>query len=310
MGRIIISRETDPSQNLALEEELLFQCREGTWLYLWQNDRTVVIGRNQNPYRECSLEYLKKEGIRLTRRLSGGGAVYHDLGNLNYTFFCREEEQDRKRQTMVIVRALAALGIRCAFSGRNDLLAEGRKFSGQAYYAEDGYAYHHGTIMVAVDLERMEQALRPSRLKLEGKGISSVRSRVVNLNMLSGQVTVQKVARALIGQFREAFGSGKPEVWDFKSRPPSVLEKYRRDEWNLGNCPRYKAAMDLAVGTGIFRLEAQVERGRIVKAGISCDHLEPANLEKMAESLTGRLFREEEIRQEIKAFGGNTNGCI
>ena len=121
MGRIIVSKETDPYLNLALEEELLFTPHEGTWLYLWQNQNTVVIGRNQNPYMECDPGYMSRKKMKLARRLSGGGAVYHDLGNLNYTFLCREEEMDAKSQTRLISQALLSLGIQCCFSGRNDL---------------------------------------------------------------------------------------------------------------------------------------------------------------------------------------------
>ena len=155
MGQIILSARTDPAENLALEETLLFTPRREPWLYLWCNRPVVVIGRNQNPYLECSLDQLEQTGVPVVRRLSGGGAVYHDLGNLNYTFFCPEEQMDIQHQTNVIRRALEDLGITATFSGRNDLLVEGRKISGAAYYTENGCAYHHGTLLIDVDLEQM-----------------------------------------------------------------------------------------------------------------------------------------------------------
>ena len=157
MTQIIISEETEPYFNLALEEELLHTEHTGTWLYLWQNKDTVVVGRNQNPYRECNIEYLHQNNICAVRRLSGGGAVFHDMGNLNYTFLSRDTEYDVQKQNSVIIEAIKRLGINAYCSGRNDILSYGKKFSGQAYYSENGYIYQHGTIMVDVNLEKMVQ---------------------------------------------------------------------------------------------------------------------------------------------------------
>lgn len=206
MGQIILSARTDPAENLALEETLLFTPRREPWLYLWCNRPVVVIGRNQNPYLECSLDQLEQTGVPVVRRLSGGGAVYHDLGNLNYTFFCPEEQMDIQHQTNVIRRALEDLGITATFSGRNDLLVEGRKISGAAYYTENGCAYHHGTLLIDVDLEQMAQALTPSGLKLKTKSISSVRQRVANLKEINPNLTMTAVAQALMARFQAEYG--------------------------------------------------------------------------------------------------------
>ena len=162
--RLLVCRSggTDPYENLALEEALLSRVGEGELiLYLWQNARTVVIGRNQNPWKECRTALLAKEGGHLARRLSGGGAVFHDLGNLNFTFLMSAEDYDLPRQLTVIERACQSLGIPAQRSGRNDLLAEGRKFSGNAFYKHNGKAYHHGTLMVDVDLEKVQRYLSP-----------------------------------------------------------------------------------------------------------------------------------------------------
>lgn len=301
MGRIIVSKETDPYLNLALEEELLFTPHEGTWLYLWQNQNTVVIGRNQNPYMECDPGYMSRKKMKLARRLSGGGAVYHDLGNLNYTFLCREEEMDAKSQTRLISQALLSLGIQCCFSGRNDLLYDGRKFSGQAYYSEDGFSYHHGTIMIDLDMEVMEKALTPSRLKLDAKGISSVRSRVVNLKSICPAITAEAVADSLIKYYEESFGPAAVEIWDFKERLPSSSAKYRDPEWNLGKCPSYEASMDIAAAKGIFRLKVRVENGLIAEAALSSDSLEGLELHKLEQGLIGCLFEEEQVRRHLNS---------
>ena len=170
MTQIIISEETEPYFNLALGEELLHTEHTGTWLYILHN------GRNQNPYIECNIEYLHQNNICAVRRLSGGGAVFHDMGNLNYTFLSRDTEYDVQKQNSVIIEAIKRLGINAYCSGRNDILSYGKKFSGQAYYSENGYIYQHGTIMVDVNLEKMVQALMPSKLKLQAQGLSSVKS--------------------------------------------------------------------------------------------------------------------------------------
>ena len=173
---------TDPYRNLALERYLTETVPEDACvLYLWQNQNTVVIGRNQNAWKECRTGLLEQEGGVLARRLSGGGAVFHDLGNLNFTFSVTEENYDLRRQQQLILTACRLLGLRAELSGRNDLLAEGRKFSGNSFYAHNGRAFHNGTLLVDADMTKMGRYLSPSTAKIASKGVDSVRSRVVNL---------------------------------------------------------------------------------------------------------------------------------
>ncbi|WP_205124845.1 lipoate--protein ligase family protein, partial [Akkermansia muciniphila] len=170
---------TDPVENLALEAALLEQVLEGECiLYLWQNQCTLVIGRNQNCQRECRLQLLEGDGGTLVRRLSGGGAVYHDLGNLNFTFLAREPVFHVAKQLSVILQAVQSLGINAQVSGRNDLTIEGRKFSGNAFYQMGERRYHHGTILVDVDGAKLKRYLNVSPEKLRSKGVQSVQSRV------------------------------------------------------------------------------------------------------------------------------------
>ena len=180
--RVIKTDCTDPYVNLAAEEYLTMNAEEGVMtLFLWQNAHTVVIGKNQNPWRECNVEAIKRDNIYLARRMSGGGAVYHDLGNLNFTFIAKDGLFDIERQTDVILLACRLLGINAVKNGRNDLTVADKKFSGHAYFSSHGYNYHHGTIMMDVKGDDLSKYLNVSAAKLKSKGVASVRSRVTNL---------------------------------------------------------------------------------------------------------------------------------
>jgi len=197
----------DPHENLAIEKHLMDITPKGCCvLYLWQNQNTVVIGKNQNAWLECRTSLLEEEGGRLARRLSGGGAVFHDLGNLNFTFIMPKENYDLDRQVSVIQKACALAGIVAEKSGRNDLLADGRKFSGNAFFQNRTHAYHHGTLMVDVDRDKLGRYLSPPKAKLEAKGVASVRSRVVNLKELSPALTIDTMKEYMKTAFCQIYG--------------------------------------------------------------------------------------------------------
>lgn len=206
MISFIESAGHDPYRNLATEEQLLGMCDDGPILYLWQNERTVVIGRNQEPRRECRAALLEAEGGHLARRLSGGGAVYHDLGNLNFSFLARREDYDVPKQLGVICRAMESLGLPAVPSGRNDLEIDGRKFSGNAFYERNGRYCHHGTVMIDVDRAALDRYLTVPEKKLASKGVASVQARVVDLRELVMDVTVEKVKAALLAAFEHIYG--------------------------------------------------------------------------------------------------------
>ncbi len=181
----ILGSGVDPYANLALEEYLLTHIPDETVIpYLWQNQNTVVIGKNQNAWKECRFTDLEADQGHLARRLSGGGAVFHDLGNLNFTFLAHKEDYSVPKQLDVILEAVRSLGISAEKTGRNDVTADGRKFSGNAFYSNGVTEYHHGTLMVDVDKEKLSRYLNVSPKKLQSKGVDSVRSRVVNLREL------------------------------------------------------------------------------------------------------------------------------
>ena len=194
-----IGAGTNPHRNLAIEEYLTDTVPEDTLIvYLWQNKHTVVIGRNQNAWAECRTAELERDGGTLARRLSGGGAVYHDMGNLNFTFSLRTEDYDLRKQQSVIVEACRMLGVPAEISGRNDILTNGCKFSGNSFYSHNGCSFHNGTLLLSVDMANLGKYLTPSKVKLESKGVASVRSRVINLTELVPTLSVAQMADAMV----------------------------------------------------------------------------------------------------------------
>lgn len=204
--QVITTTTTDPTFNLALESYLLDTLEDDTIiLYLWQNQHTIVIGRNQNAYTQVKVdEFISSDG-RLVRRLSGGGAVYHDLGNLNFTFIMKTSDFDVAKQSQVILNALAAFGLQGEKSGRNDLLIDGKKFSGNAYYHHQGNSYHHGTLLVNVQMSELSHYLNVSKLKLRSNAVESVKARVTNLVDLNPMISIDSLSIELIEAFKNTY---------------------------------------------------------------------------------------------------------
>lgn len=204
--RLLISDSYDPWFNLAVEE-CIFRQMPATQrvLFLWRNADTVVIGRAQNPWKECNTRRMEEDNVRLARRSSGGGAVFHDLGNTCFTFMAGKPEYDKTISTAIVLHALNALGVDADASGRNDLVVKtpdgDRKVSGSAYRETKDRGFHHGTLLLNADLSRLANYLNPDKKKLAAKGITSVRSRVANLTELLPGITHQQVCQAITEAF-------------------------------------------------------------------------------------------------------------
>jgi len=301
----ISTKNTDPRHNLALEEVLLRAVRPGQCvLYLWQNQRTVVIGRNQHADSECRVRALEEDGGHLVRRLSGGGAVYHDLGNLNFTFLTTHGDYDVEKQTDVILRAVQKVGVRAEKNGRNDLTADGQKFSGHAYYRTGDQCYHHGTLMVNVDMAPLEKYLNPSPLKLAAKGVKSVRSRVVNLKSLVPDLTLDALRTALIEAFGEVYGLPVSPLTEEDLDQTALAESLARfsdPRWIYGAEEPLSLSREGRFDWGLLRLDFTPEDGRIAQAALWSDGLSADYLSRVPDLIRGCPLEADALRRALLA---------
>jgi len=306
-AKVYIASSTDPRRNLAVEEYLLGAVLPGECiLYLWQNANTVVIGRNQNAYKECKTEKLLGDGGILVRRLSGGGCVYHDLGNLNFTFLMREEDYDVPRQLSVIAKALEDFGLRAEPTGRNDICIDGRKFSGNAFYRHKGRCYHHGTILIDADMTRMSEYLNVSAEKLRANSVASVRSRVVNLKELNPAVDLLSMQGALAQAFGKVY-----RVWE-QAIPARTIdenaiaklqEKYASAEWTYGTHMRADYSFGGKFPWGEIEFRLSFKANRIVGAQVFSDCMDAGLADTLARRLEGVVFRKDAVLAAVTGTG-------
>ncbi|NLL51536.1 MAG: lipoate--protein ligase [Peptococcaceae bacterium] len=306
--RIYMSGSTCPYYNLAVEEHLLHLVEdEECILYLWQNKHTVVIGRNQNALKECNTERLATDGGKLARRLSGGGSVYHDLGNLNFTFLIKERDYDVDRQLSVIIRALKDFGLNAEKTGRNDICIEQRKFSGNAFYRHKGRCYHHGTILVDVDLQDMSKYLHVSREKLRSKGVSSVKSRVVNLKDLSSSINISDLKSALVRAFAEIYTAEPESILDrdLDSLEIKKLEdKYASHEWLYGKRMKADLTLNQRYAWGEISIDLQIQGDIIADVQVFSDAMHETIAELMVSCLTGVRFQQGAMVDALRRLEG------
>ncbi|MBR5529354.1 MAG: lipoate--protein ligase [Oscillospiraceae bacterium] len=304
---------TDPHYNIATEKYLLQHVEKNQCiLYLWQNKNTVVIGRNQNAWAECRTTLLEEEGGKLARRLSGGGAVFHDLGNLNFTFLMCDEDYDLDRQFEVIRVACQNIGIPVEKSGRNDLLADGKKFSGNAFYHSQGHAYHHGTLLVNADMDKLSRYLTPPKAKLEAKGVSSVRSRVTNLKDLCPELTIPMLREQMRQAFETVYGLSS-ETISLSGDAIAEIEKSKLElsdwQWCYGPRLPFSFTCEERFSWGSITLQLQVEGGYITTANVYSDAMEWDLAETVSDALTGCRFTTLDMQKVLKSMMQNTPAC-
>ena len=301
--RYLLSDSTDPSWNLAAEQYVFDSLpRAASYLMLWQNDRAIIIGKYQNTLAEINKAYVDTRGIRVVRRLSGGGAVYHDLGNLNYTLITDAGNLDQLNLHMFcvpVVRTLEKLGVNAEISGRNDITVDGRKISGNSQYLRGGRIMHHGTLLFDSDLSAVDQALHVDEEKIQSKGVRSVRSRVTNIRPLLAQDCTLLEFRALLLEsfLRENVGTR----YTFSDQDRRAIEKLRQEryaswEWNYGSsrtCSMIKKHRFEVCGT--LEVSICLDAGRIKALHFAGDFFSLREPEELAARLIGLRLEESDI---------------
>lgn len=301
---VIITNNTNPYENLALEEHLTMNAAEGeVTMYLWQNAHTVVIGRNQNPWRECDVEAIKRDDVCLARRISGGGAVYHDMGNLNFTFIARDGLFDIEKQTEVILLACRLMGVNAVKTGRNDLTVDEKKFSGHAYFSSGGYNYHHGTIMMKVNGEDLTKYLNVPDSKLKSKGVASVRSRVTNLcehirddrlRDAGLSVQIEAMKNMLVVAAEKIYGAEAMMV-AAPAVPQELADKYSSEEWRYGARIPFEKDIIHRFEWGEVEVQLAMKGEYINEAKLYSDSLETEVFSVLEDMLKGCRYDASEI---------------
>lgn len=298
-----VSSSYDGWQNLAIDEWFLDHLSpEDMILYFYTNENAVIIGKNQNPWKECDLAAMEADGVQLVRRITGGGAVYHDMGNLNFSFIVGENRYDVEKQLQVILQAVRSFGIPCDFSGRNDLLADGRKFSGNAFCKRGQMCQHHGTLLLHADMTKLQNYLRPDPRKLQAKGVSSVRSRVCNLTEFA-PITPEAMISAIRKAFCEVYG----EVEDFVPTPEALAammlyrEKQASWDWRLGKTPGFDLELDTRFPWGGVQLLLTAKNSMVAEVSVYSDALDPELPEDIRTRLTGCRFSSKDMAEALMA---------
>ena len=299
--QVIVSNQHNPYLNLAVETWLTDHQEPGTvTMYLWKNERTVVIGLNQNPFSECDVKRLNEDGGHLMRRRTGGGAVYHDLGNLNFSFIADKDDYDVRKQLSVIQEALKSFGLEAEISGRNDLLCQGRKFSGNAFFNGTRNNLHHGTILIKTDSEMMQRYLTVNTAKLQKHGVKSVASRVVNLSELTG-ITSENIVEPLVNAFEKVYGK-KSERVHFESLSAlgavhDTVSRIASHDYLYGKWEHFSTTQRHAFPWGSVDLQIEVDesRGVIQDARIATDCLDTEAIRTTEAMLVGRSLKERPL---------------
>lgn len=297
----------NPYYNLAFEEFVLTRRREGDYLLLWQNDNTIVVGQNQNTEAEINRAFVEANGIRVVRRSTGGGAVYHDLGNLNYSFITDVGDAERltmERFTRPVVEALRGLGLHAEASGRNDILVEGRKVSGTAQRVVHGRILHHGTLLFDANPDMVAGALNADPAKFRSKSAKSVRSRIGNIrDYLPADMDMERFWRYL----KDALSGGGMISGSLTAEELSAVEELKRTkydtwQWNYGRSPRYDLSNRRHFEGGGLEVRVQVKEGRITGVVFYGDFLARAPLGGLTAALEGCEFRREAVAAVLEQF--------
>ncbi len=301
--KFITHNNTNPYFNLASEEYLLKQTKD-YYIYLWTNAPSVIVGVNQNAIEEVNLSYTKENDIKIVRRMTGGGAVYHDLGNLCYTVIApyNESENAYQRFTAPVLEYLKELGLNAEFSGRNDILVDGKKISGNAQTVYKDRVMVHGTLLFDSDVSVLEKALKPNKLKMQSKGIKSVRSRVMTLKD-KFNMSLSEFRKGLENKF---LAFSEPYYFtesDLTEIEKLVKDKYSTEEWNIGYSPKGSITFEQKFNFGVFNFTFNVLDGKVQNACIYGDFFEKKPIKEFALNLNGISFNFVQLSKAFSNIG-------
>ncbi|MCP2036186.1 lipoate-protein ligase A [Planomicrobium sp. HSC-17F08] len=302
---------TDPRINLAIEEYLLktMDVEKDPFLLFYINEPSIIIGKNQNTAEEINTDYVDSNGIHVVRRLSGGGAVYHDLGNLNYSFITVDDGnsfRNFRKFTEPVVHALQSLGVNAELSGRNDLMVEGRKVSGNAQFSTRGRMFSHGTLMFDTEVDAVVSALKVSKEKIESKGIKSIRSRVANISeFLKEPMTVTEFRSAILASLFD--GEENIRYWeltdqDWENIRQLSKERYGNWDWNYGKSPKFNVKHSHRFPVGGIDVRLQVENGIVKDANIYGDFFGVGDVAEIEHAITGVKYERASLDEAISGF--------
>ncbi len=306
---------TDPQWNLAAEEYLLKQFDKPVFR-LWQNDRSIIIGQHQNAMAEINTEYVNDNKIKVIRRLSGGGAVFHDLGNINFTFIDKRIDNEDsaamfRRFTLPIIEALQNLGIEAYLEGRNDLLIDGKKFSGNAVAIFKKRVLQHGTLLFDSSMGDLSKALAGRPEKFEGKSVQSNRSRVTNISehlikKISTKEFIDYLEDFILNRHKKNNESGfipyQYSEDDIKAIESLKKSKYSTYEWNFGRSPQYKYSKVKKLSGGLAELYLNIEDGKIAEIKIYGDYFFTLPTNEFEEKMKGVQYSPDAIQEAIKSI--------
>ena len=302
---LIDNQHTNPYFNLAMEEHLLTDVADDI-VMLWRNDKAVIIGRNQNALEEINQAYVEQTGIAVVRRLTGGGAVFHDLGNVNFTFIQRKEVgafSDYRRFTQPVCDFLQTLGVHAELSGRNDLMIDGMKVSGNAQTVRADRIMHHGTLLFDSNLADVSAALNPNKVKMASKGTQSVRSHVTNISShLPEPMGVETFLERLYAFFSTQSPDAQPyELTDEDVRITEGLvhDKYGTWEWNYGRSPAYNFQQTKRFDCGTVDLRLDVRDGVIEQAVLYGDFFGVMDKSGLEQAIVGHRHRPQDIERAL-----------
>ena len=301
-----------PPLNIASEEYLIKNFKEDIFL-LYINDPTIIIGKHQNTLAEINLEYVRENNIHVVRRLSGGGAVFHDHGNLNFCFIVTQEGDNKvnfRKYTQPIIDVLQQIGINAEFQGRNDLTIDGRKFSGNASHVHKNRVLHHGTILFDAKMDNLSKALNVDPIKFNDKAVKSVRSRVTNIKEhLKSPLLIEELEQMVLNHINTLYPDAKPYVFtptDIEAINRLVKDKFDTWDWNYGYSPNYAFTKTIKTSGGKIDFHMNVRDGVIEEIKIFGDFFSQKPIENIEKLLSGRRHDPQSIRKTLETIEFNS----